>query len=156
MCILRSNIWISTFCFHYKPKDLPLFTILNSHILNNSPIPLVPSTESKQDMRTISQLTANSEWIEHWMLYDRHPVAGEQSEWEIIWRTHGSNRMHMEQDCVLARTCILWKRTAIICVPLITTMEWCNPQRLDLTTHYSRLEFCFQWSLTFLLVFCEC
>ncbi len=103
-------------------------------------------------MRTISLLTANSVWIEPWMRNDRHSVAGEQSEWEIIWRTHGSNRMHMEQDCVLAWTHILLETNVIICVPLITTMEWCNPLRLDLRTHYSTLQFCFLCSLTLLLV----
>lgn len=45
-----------------------------------------------------------------------------------------------------------WKRTVIICVPFITTMEWCNPLRLDLRTYYSKLQFYFLCSLTFLLV----
>lgn len=59
----------------------------------------------------------------------------------------------MEQDCVLARTHILWKWTVIICVLLITTMEWCNPLRLAsepiiVCCHFvllCDLPFCFLW-----------
>lgn len=156
LCILQSSFyfwWFFRFHFHYKPKVLPLFTILNSPTPNNSPVPFTPLTESKQDMKTISPLKANRVWIEPWMLYDRHSVAEEQSEWR--WYEGHMDPTGCIWNCVLARTHILWKRTLIICVPLITTMEWCNPLRKSFRTLYSKLPFWIWSTLTLLFVFFE-